>query len=206
MSKIIAISGIDGSGKSTCANLIKEYLNSKGISAVIIDAMKEGIVLTELKNLINCNNAELRTALSPGTYNLCWIAELLYNFAQKVQKHIDSGEFVILHRTELCCRVYSRLFDPICDATDRILNCVNLNYDIHIFLQISPEEAYKRILLRSTDGITDKEMLDLLKEASKLYSMYLSTSCYSDTVLIESNCSFEHLASQVQTIMTRYKL
>ena len=64
--KLIAISGLDGSGKSTCIDGVLDELNQMGKTVAFFDAMKPGIFNPELrkvalkkKNQFDCFSPDL---------------------------------------------------------------------------------------------------------------------------------------------------
>lgn len=198
MGCIIAISGIDGSGKSTCADMIKKILEKQGLESVILDSMKGGPIVTELMSLCECYHSSPRKMISPMLFNLAWTTDLIYNYEKNVKSIIESGKSVILHRSELCCRVYSKLFDTKNDLIDIILNRQQITYDMHFFLDINPQKAYKRIMGRSPDELTDKECLEKLMEADEIYRNYLKTTSYINTNIIKSDIPKDQLENTLR--------
>lgn len=201
--KIYAISGIDGSGKSTCAEMIKSLLELNGAhKTVIVDAMQSGEFINDLKRIAKEKNDSIRNIFSPATLNVMWLAELVSSYEYQAKKLSEEGYNVIFHRSELCCRVYSKLFDPTDLLVDRILDLCNLRYDMQIHLKIDPAMAYQRIIGRSgPTKMTQKETLCNLITANKIYSEYLQQARYKNVCFVNSTISKEQLSKELEAII-----
>lgn len=198
LSKIITISGIDGSGKSTCAEAVKDILQSMNMRAVVVDAMKNGVFIEMLQMLAQKNQIPLRQSFSPDLINLSWTLDLLYNHETLIKKLLMEGVYVVLHRSELCCRVYSRLFSPNNDMIDAILDRYCFNYHVNIYLDITPEVAFERVKRRSSH--TEKETLGNMIQASKLYQKYLNDEKYKSFFRIDTEKSFESVYKNLKEL------
>lgn len=199
MGYIIAISGIDGSGKSTCAEMIKEILEGQGIESVIMDSMKDGPSVTELMSLCEYYHSAPRKMISPTLFNIAWTTDLIYNYENRVKSILSSGKSVILHRSELCCRVYSKLFEPENNMVDRLLDKQKITYTMHVFLDISPSKAYSRIVDRdSCNKMTEKERLEKLVEADEIYKDYLKKPQYNNIDVVDSDVSKDQLQNTLR--------
>lgn len=190
MSKIITISGIDGSGKSACANWIKEILLSAGINSTVVHAMKDGFFAENLRLEAKKRHYNLREFCSADMINLSWTADMIYVYETKIRSLLEKNIVVILHRSDLCCRVYSRVFAPESDMVDSILNNYNYHSDLNLYLEISPYTAAQRIEMRTHSYVkTEKETLNKLMLAMQWYDKYLQMPCYHDVCRINTECS-----------------
>lgn len=201
---LIALSGIDGSGKSTISEKIKEHLNSLGYKKIVlIDAMKQGIYTQQLE--LN-GVQEIRDTFSADIINLTWTADLIYTYENIVKSFLCSGYIVILHRSDLCCRVYSKLFSPKSTMIDKILNKYNIFYDLHIHLETIPKFAYNRISNRDGKVITEKEKYKNLIKASNLYKKYLKMSRHKNIEIVNNNFSIEDTMQKIKYIISINKI
>ena len=200
--KIITLSGIDGSGKSTCAKIIKDYFMQKGEKAIVIDAMKNGVFTVGLKQYSKNNGRSYRKCFSADLVNLAWTADLIHNYETKVKNLLSDGYNVILHRSELCCKVYSHVFAPQNEFIDIILDSYDFTYDISIFLDIDPLRAYERIIKRTASAdITEKETLENLYIADRLYREILKDRKYEKICFINSDMPEENLVQDLQELL-----
>lgn len=200
MGKLFTVSGIDGSGKSTCSIIIKDILESIGGKAVIVDAMKNGIFVDTLKdNSKYLNYDDLRSDLSPELLNLAWTSDLIYNYETNVRRYLNQGYNVILHRSELCCRVYSKLFSSQSNLVDSALDNYHFDYSMSFFVDTAPELALKRINERScSKRVTGKETLSNLRLASDLYKEYLASPKYKHIHKIDGSLFISDIKKELE--------
>ena len=202
---IITFSGIDGSGKSTCAEMAKSIMESMQSDVIIADAMKSGRYIEELKTIAYKERQKLRDCFSPDMLNIAWTSDLIHNY-EKVQNEANNVDNIIFHRSELCCRVYSRLFSPDSSIVDSILDHYNIHYDLSVFLSIDPEIAYQRIMKRSNiSELTSKEDLDMLINANRIYQIYLQKTKFKNIHIIDATKPFESIYDELKKLINDYK-
>lgn len=206
MGKLITFSGIDGCGKSTYATMLKEYYNSKGIDKVVIlDAMKGGRYIDELKKITQQQNIpDIRNMFSPDLINLAWTADLIYRYEKIVKDYLQKDYYVILHRSDLCCRVYSRLFGnpEYAIIIEKMLDNLDFVPDIRIFLDIDPDLAYGRLIQRNnSDALSQKEKLEYLKAADEIYKDHMSNNSYKNIYVISVNSNKEMVFNNILSII-----
>jgi len=196
--KLIMLSGIDGSGKSSLALTLQKMLHdSCGQHSVIVDAMKSGHYAEQLKKMVN-SGAELRRSFSPELLNLTWTADLLYNFRSTIQPFLENGHWVITHRSDLCCRVYSKMFAAHDEISQHLLDSLDLPSHWNFFLEIAPESAFSRICLRNRDKVLEtKEQLAYLNRADEIYRQFLQTNRYSGAIVLNAERPIQELAEEV---------
>lgn len=192
------ISGIDGSGKSTIAEGIKNYLHGIGIeNVVVVDAMKGGCYTRQLKEC-SVDNANIRQKFSPELLNLTWSADLLYTYENIVKPYLEKGYYIILHRSDLCCRVYSKVFAENDFISERVIDTADIQSDLHFYLHISPDLAYKRISLRNgVQAIEVKEKIEYLKKAAEIYQYYLNEVRYKNVISVDTSAFLKKVMEMV---------
>lgn len=192
--KLIMISGIDGSGKTTVAEGIKNYLLGVGIkNVVIVDAMKGGCYTRQLKEC-SVDNTNMRQKFSAELLNLTWSADLLYTCENIVKPYLGKGYYVILHRSDLCCRVYSKVFAEKDFISERLIDTTDIQPDLHLYLHIPPELAYERIAIRNGgQAIEMKEKIEYLKKAAEIYQYYLNEVRYNNVISVDTSFKKKHV-------------
>ena len=175
--KFIVIEGIDGSGKSTQAELLKSYLIDRGEKAVISpepssgiignlirQALKKRVFFTADKNLFDEQMAYLFAADRH---------DHLYNDIDGVYKLINDGFYVISTRYYFSSLAYN------CQTSEQFNFISKLNSyfpppDITIYLDIPVEVSLERTKDRSLKEIYEtKEKLTLVKaNYEKIFSNY----------------------------------
>lgn len=203
MGKIITLSGIDGSGKSTCIDIIKNLLIETGAKKIAtIDSMKPGVLFNVLKKDSANMHKDIRELFSPNLINAVWTADLIRNYEKTIKPALSDFDYILLHRSELCCRVYSKLFNPDDDSIDCVLNNCSFHYDTSIFLDITPIIAYERICQRNgISPTTTKESLEMLVRANDLYKEYLDLPKYRDVITLNSAVSKNILEDQLREVI-----
>lgn len=196
--KLIMISGIDGSGKTTVAEGIKNYLLGVGIeNVVIVDAMKGGCYTRQLKEC-SVDNTNMRQKFSAELLNLTWSADLLYTYENIVKPYLEKDYYVILHRSDLCCRVYSKVFTENDFISERMIDTADIQSDLHFYLYIPPELAYERILLRNGgQAIEVKERIEYLKKSVEIYQHYLNDDRYKNVISVDTSILFEEVLEMI---------
>lgn len=197
------ISGIDGSGKSTVAEVIKNYLLGVGIeNVVIVDAMKDGCYTRQLKEC-SVDNTNMRQKFSPELLNLTWSADLLYTYENIVKPYLEKGYYVILHRSDLCCRVYSKVFAENDNISEMVIDTADIQPDLHFYLHISPELAYHRISLRNGgQAIEVKEKIEYLQKAAEIYQRYLRDVRYKNVIIVDTSTYLKQMMTMVHEKIT----
>ena len=192
--KLIMISGIDGSGKTTIAEGIKNYLLGVGIkNVVIVDAMKGGCYTRQLKEC-SVDNTNMRQKFSAELLNLTWSADLLYTYENIVKPYLEKGYYVILHRSDLCCRVYSKVFAENDFISARLIDIADIRPDLHFYLYISPELACGRIAIRNGgQAIEIKEKIEYMKKAAEIYQYYLNEVRYNNVISVDTSFAKKHV-------------
>lgn len=197
------ISGIDGSGKTTVAEGIKNYLLGVGIeNVVIVDAMKGGCYTRQLKEC-SVDNTNMRQKFSPELLNLTWSADLLYTCEKIVKPYLEKGYYVILHRSDLCCRVYSKVFAKKDFISERLIDTTDIQPDLHFYLHIPPELAYERIAIRNGgQAIEVKEKIEYLEKAAEIYQQYLEYDRYKKVIIVDTSAFLKQIMTIVHGKIT----
>lgn len=148
---LISFEGIDGCGKSTQIELLKNYLNGKD-RTVHIFREPGGTELSEkIRSLLLHDSDEM----DPVTEMLLFSAARSQLISEKVKPLLSKGEVVILDRfydSTTAYQGYGRKSVPI--ETIHKLNRIashNTAPDITFYLKISPDDAAKRTANQNKD-------------------------------------------------------
>lgn len=143
---LIALEGIDGSGKTTQARLLAEFFEKNGRSAVLSHEPTQGPHGTRLRESARAGR------LSPQDELDLFLADRRYHLETLVNPALEAGKVVILDRYYFSNIAYqgARGFDP---AEVRRLNEVFAPPPDHLFLLDLPvETALARIGVRDGRG------------------------------------------------------
>ena len=189
--KFITIEGIDGSGKSTQAGKIAEWLKTF--------TGRETISTFEPGGCETCRNLR-EFILSSDNYNslselLLFLADRSEHVEKLILPELNAGHNVICERYNDSTLAYQSggHNQNISRARELIKACNFPEPDIKIFLDIDPETAFERVQTRK--NLHDKfesEGLDLMKRVANFYR-----SCNDFIVVNCDNLSVEETFSAV---------
>lgn len=149
--KFISVEGCEGVGKSTQVNKLKKYFEEKGYDILFIREPGGTYISEEIRKIL----------LSKDSFNMDKIVETtLYMAArkqlleEKILPALNSGKIVLCDRFFDSTLAYQGIAREI--GEEKILNmhkiiCNNVFPDITFFLDLKPEDAFKR------KGGADKE-------------------------------------------------
>ena len=202
---LIAFEGIDGSGKSTVARHIHQYLRERGIITCFIESggMPEQSIVTQVKKITQ----------DPKNENMAWTTEtLLYlaSLAQRVKEYafpsLQQGKIVLADRFTMSILVlahYARGLER--NSVQHMINfstqgiCPNLT----ILCDIKVSEAMKRQAKGKILSRKEKEGQSLFE---KLRSGYLNEAkeIRDECIILQSDhlCKQEML-KQVEDIIEK---
>lgn len=167
---LITFEGIDGSGKSTIAKLLKKKLINKKYD-VILTREPGGNEISEKIRKIVLNKKYLK--IEPWTETLLYIAACNQNIQQNILFFLKQKKIVICDRFVDSTLVYQGYAQGLgIKKIKKIQNIIlNIKYpNITFFLDISIKEAQKRIKL----NINNADRIDLKKQKfhEKVYKGY----------------------------------
>ena len=142
--KFITFEGCDGSGKSTQLRLLSDYLTKQNIPHIFTREPGGGKISEAIREiLLNGKNMEM----TDDCEALLYAASRVQHLSDRVEPALKEGKLVICDRyvdSSLAYQAYAR---GLGDAFVRQINDFALkNYlpDVTIFIDLSPEDAFKR--------------------------------------------------------------
>ena len=142
--KFITFEGCDGSGKSTQLRLLSDYLTKQNIPHIFTREPGGGKISEAIREiLLNGKNMEMTDECEA----LLYAASRVQHLSDRVEPALKEGTLVICDRyvdSSLAYQAYAR---GLGDAFVRQINDFALkNYlpDVTIFIDLSPEDAFKR--------------------------------------------------------------
>lgn len=162
--KYIVIEGIDGSGKTTIANMLKEYLEKKGYKVFLT---KEPFN-KEIKDIIKKITEEKKYTYEYGyaIASLFTADRFLHN--KLIKEYLNEGYIVISDRAYHSTFCYQSIYEGF--DIDWLKNLIKplLKPDIVIVLDVSVENAIKRIERERSDRFPYEEY-EILKKVREKY-------------------------------------
>lgn len=135
---LIAVEGLDGSGKSTQAHLLVEWLRSLGAPVHHTEWNSSPLVASSTKA------AKLQKRLKPETFHLIHAADFADRYERQIQPLIEVGGIVVCDRYKFTAlaRDGSRGIDM-----DRIEKCYGFAVEpnLTLYFKVSPDVSLSRI-------------------------------------------------------------
>jgi len=192
--KFIVFEGIDGSGKSSHAVLLKERLEKEGHKVFLTQEPSEGEAGVLLRRCLT-GKAELPEQAIAGLFMTDRIDHIL-NPSFGVISHLEKGETVICDRYYFSSFAYNSMYAPLSwvieiNAMARKL----LRPDLTVFLDVDPEKSLSRIACR---GATERyEKLELLKKVRENYFAAFAALPDEKVAVVNNMQSIEDAAEEV---------
>ena len=186
---LIAIEGIDGSGKTTIAYFLKETLEKCGYNVVLFKEPGDspwGLFVKEIKKI---------TRLKPELELKLFILDRKYNVKKNILPELKKGKLVILDRY-----YYSTIaYQGACGLNADLIKKINEKFapkpDLVIILDVQPEKAIERIKKkRKVDKFEDLKYLRRVRE------IFLSIKD-ENIVVVDANKDVNSVKQDVKNII-----
>ena len=182
--KFITFEGCEGVGKSTQVNMLKDYLKKTGQNAMFLREPGGNILSEKIRKIILDPENSQMTSLCEAMLYSAARAQLM---GQVIIPALDKGEFIICDRfidSTMAYQGFAR------DLGVDIISCLNEmvcgDYmpDVTIFLDLPPDEAFKRKGGRDSNDRMELQSLDFHK---KVYAGYKKAAdMYPDRIILIS--------------------
>lgn len=182
MGLLLALTGLDGSGKTTQIERLVLECRKNGMSVASIQLKavefveKNNIIKKKIQEYILCNKIEN----SREIYNVGVALAYEKKVNDIVVPSVDANDLTILdrYRKSAMCFHYLRneLFTSVINIYDNLISP-----DLNVFLDLSPMDCHNRIMKRETQ--TPYETLEYLERAYGFYSSMKSRFTYIDASL-----------------------
>lgn len=198
----ITFEGIDGCGKSTQIELLREFLDSKGIDNIVIREPGGTVVGEKIREiLLDKKNSEM----TPLTELLLFEAARAQIVSEKISPALEDGTFVICDRFFDSSMAYQGVARGMGTDVVSLLNNVavaGVVPDMTFFLDITVEESLARRNKRGEESDRIESAGDSFLE--KVRQGYLYASIYDSNRIktIDASSSIEDIASQIQNIVS----
>jgi dTMP kinase len=164
--KFIVFEGLDGSGQSTQAALLAEYIRKQGLEVLLT---KEPTQWTAAGKKIK-EVLEEKTEIAPLKLQQLFVRDRAEHLRREIIPALKKGKVVICDRYFFSTIAYGGLAVP-----QKKLVVMNRNFlcpDMTLFLRVSPEECLRRIEKRG-EGVRFFEKLEKLKKVALNYERLL---------------------------------
>jgi dTMP kinase len=200
--KYIAIEGIDGVGKTTQAQLLKNWFESLDIPIFTTRELSDGLIGKFSRDLLHQG-----LYLPPKTLALLWASDTQHNQEKPegVVSHLKQGNCVLSDRCYLSA--YAYLF-PECETSwISELHKFCLIPDITIFLDLDPEIALKRIEKRNEklhEFETLASLIRIRENYLTLIKLLKDTWKQIEIIKLNESTSIDELQQAIRQGISRY--
>ena len=165
--KLVVVMGIDGSGKTTLINNIKQC--SENIPRIKpMSIFKDSVFTRELEQVAELNGKTRREMYSPILRSIVWRNDLINNTLLKVVPELENGNIVILDRYYLCNKIYSNFDVQNLSHMDKLFEILP-KPDLGLYLDVKVDIALDRIEKRGLK----KSPYETKENLNKLRNKYL---------------------------------
>lgn len=191
--KFIVFDGLDGSGQTTQAGLLRDLLQNKGFKVVLT---KEPTLDSEVgKKIRQALNKAIKVA--PGSLQELFVQDRQEHLENLVVPALREGKVVISDRYFFSTFAYGASGGIDLDWLIKI-NSEFLLPDLTIILKASPEVCLSRIEKRG-EGIKLFEKLEKLKKAWQTYEVLPGR--FENVYMINGEKSIEEVSAEVTSLV-----
>lgn len=192
--KLIAITGIDGAGKTTQSSNLVEYLN------IIRPGSSIKLSASDVVRATFPDDESIFKRISEmedGSISLFW-ASIYRQFAFEVKKLVDSGYVVVVDRWDESFLSYNLNFGAISKYRELVTNLNQFAFgsiipDITFLLDIEPIISIERLTIR--DGNSDESLEQL--ESDRMF--YLQMAAERGWTVINAQLKPEYILRELLT-------
>lgn len=193
--KFIAFEGLDGSGQTTQANLLKDYLEKKGLEIILtkeptVDSKAGKMIEKVLNKKITVSFTELQGLFAEDR-----------NWHQKniIEPTLKTGKIVISDRAQFSSFAFGAASGVDLDYLIRI-NEKFIEPDLTILLKVSPKVCIERIQKRGTkETLFEKE-----KQLEKVWNIYEKLARkFKNIIIVDGEKTIEEIHKKIRQIVEK---
>ena len=169
MSRFITFEGIDGSGKSTQARLLADYLSGKGTKVFLTKEPGEGKLGEAIRTMIL---ARRDIEVKPYEELFLFCADRSHHVREVIQPKLEDGYTVICDRyydSTLAYQGFGREIPHDFVFDNAKASSLGVEPDITFFLSIPVEQALLRLENRGRNNRMDEEPLEFHSRVDRGY-------------------------------------
>ncbi len=200
-SKFIVIEGLEGAGKSTVIDFIKNIFNESKTDFVAVHEPGSGDFGAKIRSILKDPNSKLL----PDTELLLLTANRLEIIEKIIKPALDNDQWVIGDRHFLSTLAYQgggRGLDK--DYIHKIHNLVIKNFkpDLYLYLDLEPKLGLERAKARGELDRFEQEQIDFFERIRKVYLEEVENN--KNIELIDASCDLTEVQEQVQKVLFKH--
>lgn len=164
---LIALEGVDGTGKSIQCGLLAEYLESAGYPVVCLREPTQGVWGQKIRKILT----EGRGDVSPKEELQYFINDRKEDVEQNIAPALERGEIVLIDRYYYSTAAYQGAlgFDPVKIIDDN--EAFAPRPDRVFIIQVPLDESFRRIE-QGRDGFSSFEKRDYLEKVGNIFDTF----------------------------------
>lgn len=167
--KIVAVCGLDGSGKSSLLKLLRD--DPRFGRAVFVSKRSKENVNSVVQFCSDTEHPPDDYVRGPFAEAIRWAYafDFLKFYEEEVLPHLGQEVLIISDRWSACSITYAEAGTGLGDEIYQLLGCVPPP-DLTVYLDVSPDEAVRRIVARG--GQNEHEHVDILRGCADAYERW----------------------------------
>ena len=186
----VVLEGIDGSGKTSVAKLLKGMLEKEHFSVAITREPTYFEVGALLRNYLKNYDLYQRDPIYEA---LLFAADRVYHVNRFIKPLLNRGYIVISDRYVYSSIVYQTI-DGVSEKWIQVINKFALEPDLPIFIDVSPEVALKRLGNR-------KSMFENLGFLKRVYNKYLELVRSGALVSVDGTRDINKITEEIYSMV-----
>ena len=167
MAILVSLAGLDGAGKTTQAKLLAQWLNDCGHSVAIEAPPGPSLVRRTLSELAGERGvADFHDVFGPEATHLITAFMRYRDWAERVLPVLPARQWVVTDRSAVCHYAAAKAVGATNEADLRLVLRRLPRPDLIIYLDVSPQEAHRRLTARGSAG---REGLAFLRANDRAY-------------------------------------
>jgi dTMP kinase len=191
---VIAVCGIDGSGKSSQVQLLASHLSGKGYRVKITKAkMINSEILFTLSEKLFGDRYDYHPNIPPLIMNVILACDVAHHYLNECEDWKDY-DVVICDRHKLCYEAYSLAYGTEMEWVIHILSLIK-NPDVTIYIETPFQIAMDRLKNRRDKPIRSDETPEILEAC--LISYHEIMDAYDNVYMIDGSRGIDEVHAEV---------
>lgn len=198
--KLIAFEGIDGAGKSTQIEILKQHLQLQGYKVLMTKEPGATDLGKEIRKIV-LHNGEIDSLTNLFLFS----ADRSRHIEEVINPAIGHYDYILIDRFILSTFAYQyaivdfgKTVETVVAASLKNLNLTLETDLVNIILDIEPEDAYQR-LNQAKDGQFEKRGLDFLRTCRNIYLG--CSNHFPQTYIVDASLKEEDVHRQIVEVL-----
>ncbi|WP_440683514.1 dTMP kinase [Cysteiniphilum halobium] len=202
--QFIAIEGLEGAGKSTAIEFIRETLAQRSIEVVFTREPGGTFLAEKIRKLLITPYKE--ETLCPEAELLLMYATRMQHLEKLIKPILNSGKWVVSDRFNWSSLAYQGGgrelgFDKVKQLNDLLLG--SFHPSLTIYLDIDPEIGLQRAKSRNALDRIEQEKIDFFNRAREVFLRLVKENPQT-SVVIDANNTIEQVQAQLTEVFLRF--